>query len=262
MSKSQIYGVIGSAVACVLVLLLLLFVYMGTVQEPEDEGIMVSFGDTETGAGYGEKQETVATPVAPLPTPSTPSNNDLMTQDEESLALQEQRKEDARKKAEQAELQRKQREEQARLEAERIAKEKAEAERQRKEQEAIDNASKLGGLFGSNQGSTGTGNTTGNTREGNPAGQGTSGGHSWSLNGRDLQGKLTEPSYENNVEGTVVVVIRVNEAGAVISATVGAGTTISDTATRNAAMRAAKTAKFTTGKNEVSGTITYKFKLK
>lgn len=262
MSKSQIYGIIGSFASCLCVLLILLFVYMDVPQKEEDEGILVSFGEAEMGAGYGELQEAVSMPVAPPPTPSAPTNSEVLTQDEPSLEVPEQSEADKRKQAEQAELlRRQQQEEQARLEAERRAQEQAEAER-RRQQEAIDKAAKLGGVFGSNQGSTGSGDTQNDDRQGNPVGQGQSGGNSWSLNGRSLNGRLAEPVYDTDVEGRVVVVIRVNAEGRVISTSIGSGTTISDTSVRNAAMKAAQSARFTAGTNEVSGTITYNFKLR
>ncbi len=263
MSKSQVYGIIGSFASCLCVLLILLFVYIDVPQKEEDEGILVSFGDAEMGAGYGEWQEIASLAAAPPPTPSTPANSEMMTQeDEPSLEVPKQSETDKRKQAEQAELlRRKQQEEQARIEAERRAQEQAEAERKR-QQEAIDKAAKLGGVFGSNQGSDGSGNTRGDGRQGNPVGQGSSGGNSWSLNGRSLNGRLAEPVHNTNVEGRVVVVIRVNAAGRVISTSVGPGTTISDVSVRNAAIKAAQQARFTAGTGEVSGTITYNFKLR
>lgn len=262
MSKSQIYGIIGSFASCLCVLLILLFVYMDVPQQQEDEGILVSFGDADAGAGYGEVREAVSVPVSPPPTPSAPTNSEVMTQDEPSLEVPEQSEADKRRQAEQAELlRRQQQEEQARMEAERRAREEAEAERKR-QQEAIENAARLGGLFGSNQGSTGSGNTQNNDYQGNPVGQGQSGGNSWSLNGRSLSGRLAEPVYDTDVEGRVVVVIRVNAEGRVVSTSIGSGTTISDASVRNAAMKAAQSARFTAGTNEVSGTITYNFKLR
>ncbi len=268
--KSKIYGIIGSIVSMLLLFLLLWFVYIDQPYEPEEEGIMVSFGDSDMGGGQETDQPASlpAQTVAPPPISSSPSNNDLMTQeDEETLALEKQRKEEEKKrKAEEAELLRKQKEEQARIEAERIAKEKAIAEQKAKEQAAIDKANQLGSLFG-NSGSTsgGGGADNASTQKGNPVGHGTSGGNSWSLKGRSLNGNLASPSYNSNQEGKVVVEIRVNAAGKVIDARATSGTTISDKEVQRAAEDAAKKATFSAAENDnndVIGTITYVFKLK
>ena len=249
-----------------LLFLLLWFIYIDRPYQPEEEGIMVSFGDSDTGGGVNQEQTSAPTQtVAPPPVQSSPSNNDLMTQeDEQTLALEKQRKEEEKKKkAEEAERLRKQKEEQARIEAERIAKEKALAEQKAKEQAAIDKANQLGSLFGNSgspSGANGSENT--NSIKGNPVGQGSSGGNSWSLRGRSLTGKLASPSYNSNQEGKVVVEIRVNAAGKVIDAKATSGTTISDKQVQRAAEDAARKAVFSTGDNDVIGTITYVFKLK
>ncbi len=264
MNQSHIYGIIGSALACLLLLLILLFVKVGQIPIEEEEGIAVSFGDTDFGGGFGEVQETTPTiPTAPPPTPTAPTNNDLLAQeDEESLAIDQQREEERKAQAEAAEKLRQQQEKE-RLIAEQIAREKAEAaaEQKRKEQEAIDKAKQLGNLFGSQPSETGSGNTSGAQKEGNPVGKGTSGGNSWSLNGRNLSGRLIQPNYDNNVEGDIIVHIRVNADGRVVSATIGGGN-IADKATQNAAIKAAQSTRFTTGDREVTGSITYKFRLR
>lgn len=262
MKQSEIYGMIGSALFCVILFLLLWFLYINVEKPEEDEGIMVSIGNMDAGGGWQEQQMTESTPVAPPPAPATPSHNDLLTQDDESLALAEQRKQEARRKAaEEAERIRKQKEEEARIAAEKAAQEAALAEQRRKEQEAIDKANKLGGLFGQNTTGSGSGNTQGNQYEGNPLGQGNSEGNSWSVNGRRLKGNIARPQYNRNVEGRVVVAIRVNAAGRVVSATVTGGT-IADSDIREAARQAALRTVFSEGKDEVSGIITFNFKLK
>ena len=261
MKQSEIYGVIGSALFCVLLFLLLWFCYMNVEKPLEDEGIMVSIGNADAGGGWEESQMMESTPVAPPPVPTMPSPNELMTQDDESLALAEQRKQESRKKAaEEAERIRKQKAEEARIAAEKAAKEAALAEERRKQQEAIDKANKLGGLFGQNTEGSGSGNTTGSQYEGNPLGSGTSGGNSWSVNGRRLKGGIVKPQYERNVEGKVVVTIRVNASGRVISANVTGGT-ISDANVRESARQAALKTIFSEGKDEVTGIITFNFRL-
>ena len=69
-----------------------------------------------------------------------------------------------------------------------------------------------------------------------------------------------QPSNNFKQEGKVIVEIRVNAAGAVVSATVKGGN-ISDKQTQQLALDAAKKAKFTEGDHDQIGTITYIFKL-
>ena len=129
------------------------------------------------------------------------------------------------------------------------------------EQEAKKNqASSLAGSAFQNMGK-GQGQTKGETQQGNPAGQGSQGGHSWSLNGRNLLGKLAQPSYQGNEEGRIVVEIRVDASGNVVSAAITKGTTITNETLRNAAVSAAKKNKFSTGGGVAIGTITYIFRL-
>ncbi len=264
--KSHIVAAIGTALFLLLIFLLLWFIYIDTPQIEEEEGIMVSFGNVQEAGGMQAEPIVSAPPVttAPPPAPAKPSQNDLMTQeDEESLALAKQREEEKKRKAaEEAERIRKQKEAEEAAEAERIAKEKALAEQRAKEQQAIENANKLGSLFGNSASSnTGSGDTSGTGVKGNPVGKGTSGGNAWSLNGRNLRGSLAKPIAAGVQEGTVIVEIRVNAAGKVISA-VAKGGTISETATRRAAETAAYKAAFSEGKSDVVGTITYTFKNK
>ncbi len=264
--KSHIVASVGTAIFLLLIFLLLWFIYIDAPQREEDEGIMVSFGNVDDAGGMQAEPAVSAPPttIAPPPASAKPSQNDLMTQeDEESLALAKQREEEnKRKAAEEAERIRKQKEAEAAAEAERIAREKALAEQRAKEQQAIDNANKLGSLFGNATSSnTGSGDNSGSGVKGNPVGKGTSGGNAWSLNGRNLRGSLSKPNVGGVQEGTVVVEIRVNAAGKVISA-VAKGGTISETATRRAAEKEAYKAIFSEGKSEVIGTITYTFKNK
>lgn len=251
MKKSELYGSAGSMTFMVLLLLFLFLLFMPGTKMPEEEGIMVSFGDAIEGGGPMQEVQPETKPVETSPPPasaSKPVKQDLMTQDDNSLAIAEQKKKE-REAREAAERERK---EQARIEA----------ERKRKEQEAIDKANALMGGMGSNTGSTGSGSTSGNTSQGNPLGSGSSGGNSWSLNGRSLSGRLVQPSYNSNEEGRITVNIRVDANGNVTSASVGSPTNISSTELRNAAISAAKATKFTSGNGVAAGTITYNFRLR
>ena len=121
----------------------------------------------------------------------------------------------------------------------------------------------MGGLFGQTQGTNtqGDGSGQGTGQKGNPVGHGSdNGGNSWSLTGRGISGTLTQPSNNFKQEGKVLVQIRVNAAGQVVSATITGGD-ISDKQTQQLALEAARKAKFTEGDHDQIGTITYIFKL-
>ncbi len=275
-NKSEhIIATIGTILFLILLFLLLWFVYIGVPKEVEEEGVEVAFGEVEDAGGYmPDEEQSMPSPVeesvAP-PVASAPSDNDLMTQeDEEALALRKQREkeEKARQQAE-AERKRLEREEQARIEKERKEREAAEAAKRAKEDAAKAKAQNLiGGMFGQgsgaghtgNSGGEGSGDGKGAGTQGNPIGHGSSGGNSWSLEGRGIKGKLPQPSNNFNQEGKVIVEIRVNAAGQVVSATVKGGD-VSDKQTQQLALEAARKAKFTEGDHDQVGTITYKFKL-
>jgi TonB family protein len=255
-----------------LVFLLLWWLQVKAPVQMEDEGIVVAFGDSEDGGGMPDVRPLDAiTQVEQIPAPaapSRPSDNDLIVQeDEESLALAKQTEEEAKRKAQEEELIRKRREEEARVEAERIAKEKALAEQRAKEQEAINKANQLAALFGqagtaegANADNASDSNTAGT--KGNPVGKGMgiTNGTQWSLYGRNVK-RLPKPSEDFAQAGLVVVQIMVDAAGNVTNATVTEGTTISDRATQQLALQAARQAKFTEGDTPQIGKITYTFKL-
>ncbi len=273
MNKSNKYGILGSFLFCGILLLLLLFIYLPGLKKPEDEGLMISFGETEEGSGMTETPapKPVEVPVTAPPKPVKPVKSvkqDLMTQNDNSLAIAEQKKKDKQRK-EQELLERQQlenervaqRKQQEAIERQRLENERIQAEKDRKRQEAIDKANSMNGMFGNNN-STGSGSSTGDTQQGNPVGKGSSGGNSWSLSGRNLSGRLVSPSYNEDVEGKITVNIRVDQSGRVTSASIGSPTTISDSQTRNAAISAAQNTRFSSGKDVSSGSITYNFKLR
>lgn len=271
-TQSHIIALVGTIISMCLVFLLLWWLQVKAPVQMEDEGIVVAFGDSEDGGGMPDVRPLDAiTQVEQIPAPaapSRPSDNDLIVQeDEESLALAKQTEEEAKRKALEEELIRKRREEEARAEAERIAKEKALAEQRAKEQEAINKANQLAALFGqagtaegANADNASANNTSGT--KGNPVGKGMgiTNGTQWSLYGRNVK-RLPKPSEDFAQAGLVVVQIMVDAAGNVTNATVTEGTTISDRATQQLALQAARQAKFTEGDTPQIGKITYTFKL-
>ena len=254
MTKKQerhIVATIGTILFLVLLFLLLWYMRLSTIAPEQEEGVEVAFGEVEEAGGYmAEESEAVPLPASqPVETPpAAPSNNDLITsENEEALALQKAR--EAKEKADRE-----------KAEAERRQKEKEAAERKAKEDAAIAKASQMGSLFGNSGNTTGSGDGQGTGQKGNPIGHGSSGGNNWSLAGRSIKGTLPQPSDSFKQEGKVVVQIRVNAAGQVIDARETAGGNISDRQTIQLALEAARKAQFTEGDRDQIGTITYIFK--
>ena len=229
---------IGTVLFLLLVLLLLWFVRIYAVAPEQEEGIELAFLEEEipeTG-GYPSDapnpspvpEDAPAAPAAPAvtqPTPATPP----------TLAIERARKEKEEREA-------------------------AERARKQKEAEAIAKANAMSSLFGNTDNSENVGSgSQGAGQKGNPVGHGSSGGNSWSLSGRGIKGTLPKPANTFNQEGRVIIEIRVNAAGNVISATIKGGT-ISDKQTQQLALDAARKAKFTEGDHDQIGTITYNFK--
>lgn len=269
--QSHTIASIGTIVLMGLLFLLLWFVFLQVPVPEEDEGIVVSFGEEMVGGGVPEANiasNAVPVTTAPPPSPSAPSSNDLLVQEDESaMKLPEQREQEERDRKAQQEREQAEKARQEQLQAERIAQEQRLAEQRAREQAAIDKANAMmGGLFGqtdSEQGSNGaTASSASSADKGNPIGKGSSDGNSWSLNGRRIKGSLPKPDNTFNQEGIVVVNIIVDKAGKVVSAKQGKGTTISDHATIQIAIRAAYKANFndTERPDKQVGTITYRFK--
>ena len=90
-------------------------------------------------------------------------------------------------------------------------------------------------------------------------------GNKWSLNGRKLIGSLPKPIDTSQKEGIVVVEIKVDKTGKVISANAGVkGSTTLDKHLCRVAKEAALKAKFNKNSNAnyvQTGTITYHFVL-
>jgi len=280
--KSKLYGLIGSTLSTTIILLVLWLVVLSAPSSTENEGFLVSFGDSEDagGSGYvavpsrGSSSNNVSTgsqvktikstqTSAPSNQTSAPSKQTVFTQNENSVALNEQKEKERVSKI------------QTEITNQKNEAEKRRADKNRKEQIAINNANAVNGLFGSN-GSTGggkgsgsgtgtgkgTGSGSGNGVQGNPAGKGASGvGSTFRLGNRNYYGNPAKPKYPKDVEGKITVNIRVDEKGIVTSASIGSPTTISDSEMRRDAISAANKTRFTAGKNIEAGSITYNYKL-
>ena len=267
---SHIIASVGTILFMLLLLLLLFKLSIVAPLQPEEEGIVVAFGDADMGGGMPDApQMDASTQVEQIPAPaapSRPSDNDLMVQDdEESLALAQQREDEARRKAEEELLIQQRKEAEARAEAERIAKEKALAEQRAKEQQAIDKANQMAALFGqagSTEGANADNADAGAaSTKGNPIGKGygESNGMTWTLYGRNVK-QLPKPSNDFNQEGSVTVRIWVDKEGNVTNASI-LETSVSDRYTQQLALDAARKTKFTEGDTPQIGSIKYNFKL-
>jgi TonB family protein len=292
-------GLIGSAVTHGLLLILLLYFGIKTsLPTPPDEGILVNFGDSETGFGLeepapgekypGEKPIEAASDKIVVPPPSkkaTQSANDdeVVTQEiEKTIAVKQPKEKKAIEKIDP--------EKQREIEAERLR--KAEELRKKREQEQllaqaaaeqrkigeinsrVKNSFGGGGKGSPDSKSTGQGITFGNGNQGVPQGVanaerygpggGTGNGVSFSLDGRTSL-SLPKPQYPGNEQGVVVVKVTVDKNGLVKNAEAGVrGSNTADPDLIAAARRAALQARFNVDSNAPdvqTGTITYRFVL-
>ena len=91
--KSDIYGIVGSALFCGVVVLLLVLIAMPGQPVPEDEGIVVSFGTSFEGGGQQvaealpapQPQPEAPQPAAPQPEPQPAE--EMLTQESPSVAM-------------------------------------------------------------------------------------------------------------------------------------------------------------------------------
>ena len=278
------------------ILLVLLLIFLGfKYQAPEEEsGVLLMVGEVELSAGNDMSVSDVADIVPPAPTaeatpvPSVPEpapEQPLIAQNVEeapALAAEKKKKEEQARKAQeeakkrQQELDAKRAAELAKQKAEAEAKAKAEAEaraaaeaeaRRKAEEEAKKRAAAqnlVSGAFGKNSGTGDTANGIQGSVNGNSAtgaSRGSAGYGTYDLGGRGISGSLPRPTFNVNASGKVVVKITVNAQGQVVAAEVTTGTNTSNQAIRQAAIDAAKKARFAVAPNagNVTGTITYFF---
>jgi len=250
--EKQNRGILFTIVFHAIALIILIFSGFTTpLPLPEEEGVMIDFGDSETGLGQVEPEQSKNTIEPVTPVAQEESN---MTQDYEESALAPPEK---------------------KVTKEVVKKDVKEEIEEPKEERVVDplalynnnsensNSSKSEGVAGGegNQGKA-DGDPNSNQYTGNGKG---SGGIGYSLNGRKPKG-LPKPAYTSNEQGIVVVKIVVDRNGRVTAAIPGVkGSTTLDTALLEAAKQAALNTKF--DKNEKApskqtGTITYHFVLK
>ena len=284
-TKEQRIATIGTVFFCVLFFFMLLLVRFINDPTKEEEGVLVNFGDTEQGMGEVESRPAVAqniptpppTPTPPEPAPQQTGEEEVVNQDFEESAVIEQKKKIEQKKRQDEELKRQQEIERQRIEEERRKEEERkrqeEIQRQQQQMEATQNKAK-NAFAGRNPngGNTGEGVTgqpgnqgslNGDPNSTNRVGGGSGNGINFKLDGRSFGSTPPKPEYNSKSEGKVVVEIRVDRSGKVISASPGkAGTTTNDPVLREAAKAAALKARFNSDPNAAEvqvGTITYTF---
>jgi len=279
-------GIVGTTIIHVIVLVLLFILGFSVPPPPEiEEGLLVNFGTDEFGSGLVEPSPSAvqeeASPPPPENIPQDPSENALLTQDnEEAPEIKKTDPEAERKRQEKIEADRRLREQE---EAERIRKEQEEIERKRieaeqKRQADIMNRTKNALANSKNAGTktTGEGDTgdTGNqgvqsgSVDSKVRGEGSGLGEkgiSYDLQGRGFQ-LLPPPRYDYQGEGRVVVEVSVDRNGRVIQAIPGTkGSTTLDEYLLKVAKEAALQARFDPKQDAPliqKGTITYNFILK
>lgn len=275
--KDKRKGLIGTILFHTILFLAFIFLGLTYIEPPEEEGIVVNFGNSETGFGEEEPapandptdEEKQATPSISQPSSIQKSKEEALTQEEiATLSIEAKLKKE--------EKERKAVEEKNRLEEEsRIA-----AENKRKEEEAnkkkAESDKLFNGAFGQNNGnskSQGINKGPGNQGDPNgipgannygPGGPGGDGKIGFSLSGRKMVQKpiIVENSQD---QGKVVVKIIVDKYGKVTKATAGEkGTTSTSSYLKKISEEAALKTKFDANPNaaeEQVGTMTFTFKL-
>lgn len=229
---------------------------MNDVQEEKSEGILIDFG-TETD-GFGTDNLALAEEVSPTSSQSGTSEEELMTQENEDAPAIRTSSAKSKKTSSTAKNNHKPQDktvtttEQQQPEVNRRAlfpgrSTTSAAASQGSTVNAAGNAGNASGGDGSSDG-TGTGDS----------------GISFSLAGRRPVGNLPKPAYSSDSQGRIVIEITVDAQGRVQTASFHPqGSTTQNSSLREAAIKAARQAKFTTNEaNAVqTGTITYIFRL-
>ncbi|MEI6139414.1 MAG: energy transducer TonB [Mariniphaga sp.] len=285
LTDSQRTGLMMTVLLHTAILLLLLF--MGIVTPgllPQEEGLLVDFGNSATGLGMEEPSavqgeaaavKKIAEPaIEPVSKPKAKKgedaavDEDILTQDmEKTVAIATAAKKKAldEKKIKLDNERRIKLLEEKRIKAELIEKQNQEAEERRvqaeKDKKIGDINSRVKNAFGGGKTdngsqSTSQGNTYGDGNQGSPNGQpgvnryGDGGGDgdgsriSYSLSGRNAR-SLPKPSFPGNESGTVVVEVIVDKNGKVTKASPGIkGSNTVDPDLLEAARKAALSATF------------------
>lgn len=247
--KNKRTGMITSLIIHGLLLLLFLFLGLTTIQPKPEEGMMINFGNTETGLGDSEmdpaQSEEVVEEVTEEAVTQTETvvdevsepvvEEEVVTQEMlDAIALQKEKKKKQQEEAEKKAEEERRKAEEARVQAEKKAASDALFAKAKQGQGKGEGNNQPGGNQGSPNGTPGA-----------PHGLGGSGdGFSFDLGGRSMVSapKIVDTSQK---EGKVVVEIIVDKYGKVVKATPGArGSTTTDRHLEKLATEAAYNTKF------------------
>jgi len=227
-------------------LLLICFIFMGLKYQnppPEEEGIAINFGFNDFGSGEVETsieqpQESQVKPIE--------STSAVNTQNIEEVSISKESKKETAKKEEIKEEE----------EKKKIVNTKALYTGKKNNNSSNQGISKANGNQGSENGNPNANSYTGGGNGSN--------GIAFNLGGRTIS-DVKKPIYKSQVQGKVVVTIRVDKKGKVISANPGAkGSTTTDSYLYSRAKEAALKTAFKPkpdAPNVQIGTIIYHFKL-
>lgn len=280
--RAKLSGLIGSLVTLLLVVAVLFWVHITQPLGDEESGVPVMMGDalaSITGGGV-----TNLTEVKPLPqevdepeseVPEEAVSNDASDELEPLVSSEEESPMQVKKKEEKTPIKANTVVIKKKVKPKKKVPSPEEIELKRKETEAAKNRQRIFNAFGKgnkktsgHEGETSTtaapiGSSKGQTETGKKSGS--AGYGSFDLGGRSIgQGGLPKPKYNVQEEGKVVVAIIVDTEGRVTSARIHSLTNTVNLSLRDAALSAARLARFNRvgGLDVQSGTITYNFKLK
>lgn len=253
----------GTVLFHVILLLLLIFLALRTpLPLPGEEGVLVNLGFDETGMGYDQQtQPAPAVPVPqPAPTPPQTEEENYIVQDIEEAPAIVEKKTEKKKEPEKVTPQ-------PDPQPEPVPEPVEPEPQQQVNPRALYTGKSKSTTEGGQEGQTGQpgdqGSPYGTPGTDNYEGTGGAGdGISYSLGGRGAL-SLYKPAYESREQGRVVVSIRVDRQGNVVSASPGArGTNVSDQRLWEAAKDAALRSRFApdaSAPDNQTGTITYNF---
>jgi len=251
-------GMIGTVIFHLVLLLALFFLALHTpLPLPGEEGVEVSLGNSETGSGLIQPENSGPAQEALPEVKENIRHEEIVTQDvEETAAIPDEKKEIAKPEK--------------KVVKEKPVKEKP-AEKITEEPKVNPNAlytpnknnNKTSGSQGNSDTQGDQGKPNGSKESTNPDGtSGAGNGVSFDLEGRSSL-NLPKPAYESKEQGKVVVTIWVNSQGRVVRVIEGAkGTTVTDLRLLSVAKEAALKAAFSPDAKATDlqkGTITYNF---
>lgn len=266
-------GIIGTlAFHTIILLLFILFGFRTPLPLPAEQGILINFGDSESGSGQEEPQyneeRIQQTPSPPVEEVSNETNTEetVMTQEHEEAPVMASAKKTEKKKEEIK------KEEPKPV----VKKEEPKPEVQKEEEKpTVDPRAMYRGKKTDTQYKGSEGVSQGEGNQGSPTGSEDATNRSLGLSGgdgvrADLSGRnpvyLPTPEFDIQKEGIVKVEIQVNRSGKVVSAVPGVkGSTTLDSYLLGVAKRAALSSRFDSKEDAQyiqTGTITYIFKLK